>query len=177
VPDPFFSDAEHLEHAELQAVLSGLKLNRFDPYDVIRTPSQDRGKDTDMVSFRLSKHMNRVIALQCGLDRRFTDKSEFIRHYLAVGLMVESAIAPEEAALRSLIDPFLARIRIENNELKRKAWDDSYEALRRMLQNTDGYKERRECLEELRILQRTAVAEGWLLRIQQVSELLAREDS
>ena len=174
-------DPQHLAHAELHALMTGLKLpETFNPYEVIRTPSEDRGKDTVHVTLRLSKHIDREVRDMCGSTSRFRDRSEWIRHYIAVGLMVERELAPENSALQVALDPLLLKIRRENTALKQQAWDENYDSLTHTFQYADGPKEKARMIDEGRTLATIAELCEWEQRLEKITNWLkhsAREAS
>jgi hypothetical protein len=155
------------------------KIKGYNPYEVIRTPSRDRGAETDVVTFRIAHYLNKWMSSLCGTNMKFVDKSEFVRHYLIVGLMLEFSLLPEDDALHAALAPVVTRIRLENRKVQEEAWDDAHRMIADDFKagRVDGAKAKKELVEELRLLQRSAVTYGWIERIKLVSETLSKYDS
>ena len=86
---------EQLAHAELTTVMRQLRAGSLDIVRPIRTPSQDRGKDTVAVNFRYAKYLDAAVSEHYGKGKKFAHRSEFIRHYMVVGLAIENLLENE----------------------------------------------------------------------------------
>ena len=132
-------EAQHLEHTELRKLLKALRLgDDFNPYEVIRTPSEDRGRDTHHITLRVSKHLIRAIDDLHGPGMRFRDRSEYIRHYMAVGLMAERGLNDTERISATVLDPAIALIKVLSIQERERAIDEVIDMCRARLPHAFG---------------------------------------
>jgi hypothetical protein len=107
------------ENMELTSLLKQIRLpSDFDPYRVIRLPSDEKWRETVSVTVRMSKRQHHEIEQFYGHGRRFKNRTEFVLHYMAVALYIERALAPEEDAIRSILDMAIARVELENHRIE-----------------------------------------------------------
>jgi hypothetical protein len=117
--DDDFADSGFAESLELRSLLKQMRLPAdFDPYRVIRLPSDEKWRETISVTVRMSKKQHHEIEQFYGHGRRFKNRTEFVLHYMAVAMYIERALAPEEDAIRSILDMAIARIELENHRIE-----------------------------------------------------------
>src|SRR5215467_7571954 len=165
-------DPEHLDHLQVKTLLAKLRLpDDFNPYQIIRTPSEDRGKDTYNINFRLDKRLLRVIDDLVAI-RRFRDRSEFFRHYTYIGLMTESGLNEADAAIQQELDSVLVFADISQQLDDEREMDDSIGLIAQALPRAQGTTKKR-LLHDLERLQTICSANEWDGRLQQIDSLYA----
>lgn len=109
----------------------------FDPYKVRRFPVEDRHREIDRVTVRMPSYVRQLIDKLHGNGRRFENRTEFVNHYLAIGLMVESRLSTEEDAIRALFDPVVGRMELQSVLFDQAALDDIIAIGRANINNSD----------------------------------------
>lgn len=143
---------------ELRSFLKNFRLDDdFDPYRVRRFPTQDRHKELDSVTFRMPTLMRQLIDKIHGNGHRFANRSEYMNHYAAIGLMVEARLSDEEDAIRALFDPVVGQLELESVLADQAALDKIIQLATYNLTNTDRTireKARAELVRAKRICER-----------------------
>jgi len=162
-----FAANEQLAHAELGAVMRQLRAGKLDLTRAIRTPSQDRGKDVVLISFRYAMYIDGAINDLCGKGRKFANRSEFLRHYAVVGLAIEKLLADEP-----LRDARVIQAAQQDADDQMRAIDETVDACAKALDGADGDHQRQLVLARLSELRELCEFHGYIDRMADIDNAI-----
>jgi len=150
-------DFEQLAHVELGAVMRQMRAGKLDLTRAIRTPSTDRGRDVVPISFKAATYLDAAVGDLCGKGKKFANRSEFIRHYLVVGLAMEKLLENEP-----LFDARIVQAAQQDADDQRKALDETITACATALKEADGDYDRQQILGRLDSLREICEHKGYI---------------
>lgn len=163
-----FAANEQLAHSELGAVMRQLRTGKLDIARAIRTPSTDRGRDVVPVSFRIATYLDAAVGDHCGKGMKFANRSEFLRHYIVVGLAMEELLKDEP-----LFDARIIQAAQQDAEDQLRSIDETIEACTRSLKEADGDHHRQVILVRLHDLRSICEHHGYLKRLIVIDRVIA----
>lgn len=152
-----FAANEQLAHSELASVMRQLRQGKLDIARAIRTPSQDRGRDVVPVSFKIATYLDAAINDRCGKGKKFANKSEFIRHFMVIGLAMEELLDEEP-----VFDARLIQAAQQDADDQLRSLDETIEACAKALANADGDPHRQQILARLTELRDICERNGYI---------------